>query len=413
MSRTIRAVDAVSTPAGAAAMAHALLTALDDPAAPAVLPVDPADGPARDAVLRAARLDLPIDDDIALLVPTSGSTGEPKLAQLSAAALRASGSATHARFGGAGRWLLALPLTHIAGLNVLLRSWLAGYEPVALDLSGGFRAADLVAGAARMDDLDAAAGAGRTRRYLSLVPTQLHRVLDDPAATGALAGFDALLLGGAAAPAPLLARARAAGVHVVTSYGMTETVGGCVYDGVPLDGVRMRLAGDGRIQLGGAVLARGYRGLPELSARAFADGWFTTADLGAITGSAPDGAVLRVLGRADDVAITGGEKVVLGAVEASLAAHPAVREVSVVAVPDPEWGERIVAWVIPAATAAGDDAARDLADDDREAAATLREHVRADLGRAAVPREIRLVDELPRLALGKVDRAGLRAAART
>jgi len=372
-------------------MSAALAAALDGQG-PAVLPIDP--GSPQD-VLGAARVDEPLEDAVALLVPTSGSTGVPKVAELTGDALRASGTATHARFGGPGRWLLAVPLTHVAGVQVLARSALAGHDAVAMDLSRGFRPETLPDAVARMDAADAALGT-RTRRYISLVPTQLHRVLDDPAATEALASLDTLLLGGAAAPAPLLERAREAGVTVVTSYGMTETAGGCVYDGRPLDGVRAALAEDGRIRLGGTVLARGYRGLPQESAEAFRGGWFTTADLGEI---GPDGLV-QVLGRADDVAISGGEKVVLGAVESCLAGHPQVREAAVVAVPDLEWGERIVGWVIPAAPAGPD-----LPD-------MLRSHVRASLGRAAVPRDVRLVGEFPRLALGKVDRAGLRAASR-
>jgi O-succinylbenzoic acid--CoA ligase len=401
-------VPAEPTPAGAARMVEALMAAFDG--GPAVLPVGEVGG----ADVRAgARLDLPIDEDIALLVPTSGSTGVPKVVQLSSAALRASGTATHELLGGPGRWLLALPLTHVAGIQVLARSALAGFDPVALDLRHGFRVEALIDGMAAL---------GSGRRYLSLVPTQLHRVLDSPEATAALATADGLLLGGAAASDAVLGRARAAGITVVTTYGMSETAGGCVYDGTPIPGARFRIrASDGRIQLGGAMVARGYRGLPELSAQLFADGWFTTSDLGAMR---PDGR-LRILGRADDVVITGGEKVVLGAVEASVAEHPGVREAAVVAVPDAEWGQRIVAWVIPAAPAPTRPTADDL---DRIGASAplsprsspgssgaglgeaVRAYVRADLGRAAAPREVRVVDELPRLALGKVDRAAIRAA---
>lgn len=384
-ARGIAEVVAEPTPDGAARMVQALAAALAG--GPAVLPIDPA---APEAVRAGARLDLPIDDDIALLVPTSGSTGGPKVVELSAAALRASAAATHELLGGPGRWLLALPLTHVAGIQVLARSALAGLDPVALDLRDGFRPELLIDGLAAL---------GPGRRYLSLVPTQLHRVLDSPAATAALASADGLLLGGAAASDAVLARARAAGVTVITTYGMSETAGGCIYDGRPLPGAGFRIrADDGRIQLSGPMLARGYRGRPEESAQAFADGWFTTSDLGAVRA---DGR-LRVLGRADDVVVTGGEKVVLGAVEASVAEHPAVREAAAVAVPDPEWGERIVAWVIPAQPA--DAAAPD------ELIAAVRAHVRADLGKAAAPREVRVVAELPRLPLGKVDRGALRAA---
>lgn len=405
----IAEVPAEPTPDGAARMVEALAAAFDG--GPAVLPLDAANPVSAAAVRAGARLDLPIDDDIALLVPTSGSTGVPKVVQLSVAALRASGTATNALLGGPGRWLLALPLTHVAGIQVLARSALAGLDPVALDLQDGFQAEALIDGLAAL---------GPGRRYLSLVPTQLHRVLDSPEATAALATADGLLLGGAAASDEVLARARGAGVTVITTYGMSETAGGCVYDGAPIPGARFRIrASDGRVQLGGPMLARGYRGLPELSAELFAGGWFTTSDLGAI---GPDGR-LRILGRADDVVITGGEKVVLGAVEASVAAYPGVREAAVVAVPDAQWGQRIVAWVIPASGAASPAENLDRSgaraplsprsspgSPETELVDAVRAHVRADLGRAAAPREVRVVGELPRLALGKVDRAAIRAA---
>ena len=170
---------------------------------------------------------------------TSGSTGRPRLVVLRPAALRASAAATAARLGGPGRWLLALPADHVAGVQVVVRALLAGAPPVVQDLRGGFRPAGFAAATARL---------GPGRRYTSLVPTQLLRLLDaGGAALDALLGYDAVLVGGAALDAGLRARAEAAGVRVVATYGMTETAGGCVYDGVPLDGVRIRLdgAGDG------------------------------------------------------------------------------------------------------------------------------------------------------------------------
>jgi O-succinylbenzoic acid--CoA ligase len=299
---------------------------------------------------------------------------------LTAAALAASATATHDRLGGPGRWLLALPPTHIAGLQVLVRSLLAGTLPVSMPV-GTFAAADLVA---------ATAALGPGRRYVSLVPTQLRRVLDvggEPLA--ALASYDAVLLGGAAASGALLAHAREAGVAVVTTYGMSETSGGCVYDGLPLDGVEVGLTDDGTIRLAGPVLASGYRLRPDLTRAAFADGWFTTSDLGVL-----DGGRLTVLGRADDVLITGGEKVVPAAVEAVLGAHPAVAEVVEVGVPDPEWGQRVVAVVrLRAGASLTLEQAREL--------------VATQLPRAAAPRELRVVDVLPLLPSGKPDRAAL------
>ena len=180
----------------------------------------------------ALRVGDDIDDDIALVVPTSGTTGTPKGAMLSTRALIASASATHDRLGGTGTWLLALPTYHIAGLQVLVRSALAGTVPAELDVSDGFDTAGLP---------DAVAAMGSGRRYASLVAAQLARALADPAAAAALADLDAVLLGGGPAPASVLEEAAAQGISVVRTYGMSETAGGCVYDGVPLDGVDVRI----------------------------------------------------------------------------------------------------------------------------------------------------------------------------
>jgi O-succinylbenzoic acid--CoA ligase len=221
------------------------------------------------------------------------------------------------------------------------------------------------------------------RRYTSLVPTQLRRYLaDEPEA---LASFDGVLIGGAATDAALLERARAAGVHVLTTYGMTETAGGCVYDGVPLDGVRVRVA-DG-VELAGPVLAHGYRGDPRATAEAFTDGWFRTRDAGSLS---TDGR-LTVHGRLDDVVISGGVNVSPQAVEAALREHPSVTDAVVAGRPDPEWGQRVVAVVVPAAGSVPD-------------LAELRPWVTARLGPAAAPRELAVVDTVPTLHTGKPDR---------
>ncbi len=213
-----------------------LLAALDDVLhgrSPALLPVP--DGIDRSA-LEALRVGEAIDDDVALVATTSGTTGTPKGALLTAAALTASAVATHDRLGGPGRWLLALPSYHIAGIQVLVRSLLAGGAPVELDVSAGFDVSQLPSA---VDEL------GPGRRYTSLVATQLAKALDDPAATAALADLDAVLIGGGPAPRPVLDAAASAGITVVRTYGMSETAGGCVYDGVPLDGVTVRID-DGR-----------------------------------------------------------------------------------------------------------------------------------------------------------------------
>ncbi|MFP5335344.1 MAG: o-succinylbenzoate--CoA ligase [Actinomycetes bacterium] len=342
---------------------------------PPLLPVP--DGAERERLLRAARPDHPVADDVALLLPTSGSTGDARVVELTGTALRASARATHDRLGGPGQWLLALPVTHVAGWQVLVRSADAGHRPAVLDLSGGFSPAAFTAAAARLT---------APRRYASLVPTQVHRLLDDPAATDALRRLDAVLVGGAATPPTLARRAAGAGVRLVATYGMTETCGGCVYDGRPLDGVRAATDAGGRLLLAGAVLARGYRG-PAATAAAFVerDGerWFTTSDLGEVR----DG-VVRVDGRLDDVVVTGGRKVAPAAVEAVVAALPGVRECVVVGVPDAEWGQAVTALVV------GDPGPPDV----------VRRTVAERLGRVHAPRHVLVVDALPLRGVGKPDR---------
>jgi O-succinylbenzoic acid--CoA ligase len=360
---------------GVAELAAALKDALDG--GPAVLPLSAADP--RLAELRARLAPgKPVEPGTAVVVATSGSTGAAKGVLLSAAALRASAAATHARLGGPGQWLLALPAQHVAGVQVLVRSLLAGYEPVVKHAKQTFA--------------DAAATLTGPRRYTSLVPTQLSRLVGTDLAT--LRRFDAVLLGGAAAPAALLARARDAGVTVVTTYGMSETAGGCVYDGVPLDGVDVRIV-DGVVELAGPVLASGYRLDPAATARAFAGGWFRTTDLGT---RHADG-TLEVLGRADFVINTGGVKVAPAAVEAVLTAQPGVAEACVVDLPSHEWGQLVAAAVVPAG-------APPRVED-------LRGAVRAALGGPAVPKLVRFADALPLRGPGKVDRAAVRELLRT
>jgi o-succinylbenzoate---CoA ligase len=311
-----------------------------------------------------------VAEGTAVVIGTSGSTGVPKGVELSAAALRHSARASLDRVGArpGQRWLCCLPVTHVAGLAVLVRSLAGGTAPV-------------LAGRA---DAETVAASGCA--HVSLVPTQLRRLL--LRAGSPLAGFSSVLLGGAAAPAGLLTAARDAGVPVVTTYGMTETCGGCVYDGVPLDGVRAEVRDDGRIWISGPVLFSGYRGGP----RAPADGWFRTGDLGVLDAAGR----LTVRGRADDVINTGGHKVVPGEVAAALQTCPGVRDAAVVGQPDPEWGERVVAVVVPADP--GDPPAPEL----------LRRHVHERLPRYAIPSRVVMVDAVPMLPSGKHDMVRLR-----
>ncbi len=362
----------------------ARLRAALDGTGPALLPVP--DGPGAAAVTAAAHLDQDVPDETALLLPTSGSTGAPRVVTLPAAALLAGARATHARVGPPGRWLLALPLTHVAGWQVLVRGLLGARDeqlPATLP-TGPFTAAAV---ARALDDADP------PPRYASLVPTQLTRLLDDARATAA-AGDLTVLLGGAAAPATLLDRARRVGLRVVTTYGSTETSGGCVYDGVPLDGVGVALGQDGRLQVGGDLVAAGYRD----GSSGFADRngtrWFTTSDLARL-----DGGRVEVLGRADDVVVTGGENVAPAAVERVLHGVDGIEAAVVVGVPDAEWGQVVVALV----------AGPRVPDE-----ATLRATVAERLGRAYAPRHVLVVDALPLHGIGKPDRRAAAAlAART
>jgi o-succinylbenzoate---CoA ligase len=311
----------------------------------------------------------PLEPGADVVVVTSGSTGGGRGVLLSAGALVASATATHERLGGPGSWLLALPLSAIAGIQVLCRGILADERPTVLE-----PAQTLAVAIARMP-------AGR--RYASLVPTQLRRYLDSE--PDGLRAFDAVLVGGAAADPALLDRARTEGVAVVTTYGMTETAGGCVYDGEPLDGVRVRVA-DGGVELAGPVLALGYRLEPAGTAEAFRDGWFRTRDAGSLR----DGR-LTVSGRLDDVVISGGVNVAPAAVESALRAHPGVGR------PDREWGQRVVAAVVPVPGTTPDPA-------------VLRSWVADRLGAPAAPRELHLIDSVPLLHTGKPDRRGVAAA---
>lgn len=380
-----RALDPVEVPLHPGVvtrMRTAIEAALDD--GPALLPL-PTHRSVRAALLDEFRPAEPLESDAAFVVPTSGSTGRPKGVLLSASAVRAAANATHERLGGPGRWLLTVPATHIAGLMVLVRSVVARTEPVAVDLTHGFDPDLFAAASVRLF-------ASGTRHYTAVVPRQLATLLDHGgAAVDALTGYDAVLVGGGAAGDELLARARAAGAAVVSTYGMTETCGGCVYDGVALPGTQIEIS-DGRVRLAGPMLATGYRLRPDLS-DAFADGWFTTADLGHIDETGR----LVVTGRVDDVAVSGGVNVPLAGVDAIVVAHPDVREALSIAVPDDEWGHRVVTAVVAA------DPTHPPALD------SVRDHVRGQAPAAYAPKELVVVDALPALPGGKPDRRGLAA----
>ena len=293
------------------------------------------------------------DDPRPLVIETSGSTGRPKRVLLSRDAMRASADATHERLGGPGRWELNLPPTYVAGVQVLFRTLRAG---------------------------DA------SRRYLSLVPTQLVRVLRSEERVEEVRAFDAVLVGGGPLRREVRSEAERRGIRVVQTYGMSETCGGCVYDGVPLRGVEVRIDTDDQVLLRGPMLFDGYEGEPERTAAAFRDGWLVTNDLGHW---GEDGR-LCVDGRADDVIISGGVKVPAQAVARMVHEGVPGPGVEVVGVPDPEWGERVVA-VVTAMSEVSLEYVRDLVEP-----------------REWAPRQLVVVQEIPLLPNGKADREAMR-----
>ena len=385
-------------------------------------------------------------ESLALVVGTSGSTGAPKQTALSVRALRASARATERFFADCpsadsakqrrvvsedpAQWLLALPAHYVAGAQVLARSVLAGTTPVV--------AASVTDGGSFTPGvfLNAAERLSCARRFVSLVPTQVHKLLEAAEASPALGSeiydalgqFTGILLGGAPASASLLAAARELGLNVVTTYGSAETAGGCVYSGVALPGVRLRVIPEdagladspvvagaeaaGRIWLGGEHLASGYLGDSARTASHFfvdAHGcrWYRTDDYGSFVPPASNtpeddsASVLSVLGRSDDVIITGGVKVSSHAVAAVLESHPAVREAAVAGVPDARWGAAVIAAVtlrnLPGHY--GADAA--------ETARQLQQLCGARLGAAGVPKVVRIVPDFPAASTGKPDRLAI------
>lgn len=329
----------------------------------AVLPLDHRlPGPARQALLTAARADEPVEAGDALVVATSGTSGEPRLVVLTHEAVAASATATSQRLQvdpARDRWLACLPLAHVGGLSVVTRSLLTGTPCTVHD---------------RFDAtaVDAAVDEGCT--LTSLVPAALARV--------DATRYRAILVGGQAPPADRPA-------HVIATYGMTETGSGIAYDGIPLDGVELRVDADGQIHVRGAMLLRVYRDGADPKD---ADGWFATGDLGQL-----DDGRLQVHGRRGDLIITGGENVWPAAVEKALLAHPAVSEVAVVGRPDPEWGQRVVALVVPVEPTAP------------PSLEALRDQVKTTLPAHAAPSVLELVGRLPRTGSGKVRRSELSA----
>ena len=380
-------------------------------------------------------------EPIALVVGTSGSTGTPKRTALTAGALAASAVATEnffeANADAASQWLLALPAHYIAGAQVLARSVLSGTSPViARSVTEPVHFTPKVF-------LQAVEQMSSARRFISLVPTQLHKLLESADANPslgaeiheALGSFTGILLGGAPASADLLAAASALGLNTVTTYGSAETAGGCVYSGSVLPGVRVELVPEegmpavpavegkpaqvGRIWISGAHLASGYIGDTARTAEHFftaADGtrWYRTDDYGLLSPvAAPDSNEncseqrLQVLGRSDDVLISGGVKISARAVATVLEEHPAVREACVAGLPDARWGTAIAAAVtlvpsalVPSAACNGMSPALN-----EELCTLLRARCTEKLGAPAAPKQLSILPDFPLTSTGKPDRA--------
>jgi O-succinylbenzoic acid--CoA ligase len=327
--------------------------------------------------------------DTVLVIGTSGSTGSPKYALLTADNLRSSAEATHRILGGPGSWLLAMPAHHVAGFQVLVRSVVAGVAPVVADTGAGFTPEAFVDAAARHPRTPGLA------RYTALVPTQVLRLLADPAGRAALATYDAVLVGGAATPMTLRRKATEAGVTVVPTYGMSETAGGCVYAGRALEGTRVAFDGE-RVLLGGPTVAHGYLGRPDLSAAAFrvdADGtrWYRTDDAGHLD----DRGLLHVDGRLDDLIITGGYKVAPRVVEEAVLEHVGdASDAAVVGIPDEDWGHAVALAVV---------GERPIGLDE------VRDALRDRLPGYALPTRLVQADAIPSRGIGKPDRRALAA----
>ncbi|HEY4615841.1 MAG TPA: AMP-binding protein [Citricoccus sp.] len=395
------------TPEALAAAQHALAAAVDGSGPPVEFTADgrvlarpEATDPARGG-----------SDGVVAVVRTSGSTGAPKQTLLTRDALTASATATAARIRGEGQWLLAVGPQYVAGLAVLSRSLQARTMPVTTG-PGPFTPQRF---AAAVDRLERGSGF----RAVSLVPTQLARLLTPGTGAGRLAvdalrTFDAVLVGGARVPEAVRAAAADARIPLHLTYGMSETCGGCVYDGVPLDGVTADLtdaptgeptdeltgAETPRVRLSGPVVAAGYLDDPERTAAHFGtEGerrWYLTEDTGTVEGP-PGRQRLAITGRVDDVVNTGGVKVSAARVQEVLETVPGIGAAFVGGVPDEEWGQRVCAAVVPDGPWDQEDAAQ---------------AVRSALGTPAVPKQWRVLERLPLLVNGKPDRQALLAAFR-
>ena len=371
---------------------------------PAIAPIPSAPAALVEKIIDAIRPDdelFPLESpDIAIVCATSGSTGNPRAVLLSQDALLASANSFGARYGTDARWVVAMPVHRIAGLMVLVRSWVHG-NPFEIDPSvGGARPFSAAAFAATTQLAVRASATDGLPLMVSLVPTQIARLLEaGSVGIEALKAYSVVLSGAAATPQPMLDALRSHGIGVVVSYGMSETCGGCVFDGLALSGVNISLStkeatDPGRISVSGSVLASGYRLRPDLDAVSFIDGALQTHDVGRLD----QAGLLHVLGRLDDVIMVGGVSVALGAVESVIRHHPDISDVAVVDVVDDLWGALPIAYIVTSKTQV----------DQMKLSEEVKSAVAQQIGRAATPRSIAFVNQLPMLDSGKVDRLSLR-----
>jgi O-succinylbenzoic acid--CoA ligase len=308
-----------------------------------------------------------VPSPVALVVATSGSSGGPKEVGITAKALLASAKASNEFLGSrVGQvWSLLLPLTHVAGINVLVRSLELGTTPIDLRDAKEYPKAD----------------------FTAIVPTQLFRALNgETQLLEHLKGCQAVLVGGAALPEATAQAAENARIKIVTTYGMTETCGGCIYDGTPLAGVEVR-TDDGVIEIKGPTIAYSYLNDEQAWKDSFNDGWFVTHDLGAFVGGK-----LTAIGRADDIIISGGEKVSLSAIESALSGKFPENEIAAFSVPDAEWGNALhiaIAGERPVSTH------------------EISTHLEQILGVVAKPKGFLILSTLPMIGVGKVDHKAL------
>ncbi|WP_293951271.1 o-succinylbenzoate--CoA ligase [uncultured Corynebacterium sp.] len=341
------------------------------------LPIPAKDRPRAQQLRDSQKAGQPIDTEIALVMATSGSTGTPKGAQLTPGNLVSSADATHQYLGGEGQWLLAMPAHHIAGMQVLIRALIAGVEPLALDLSEGFQVPDFATAAEELKTTG-------DRVYTSLTPLQLIKAMDSLEGIDALRLFDAILVGGAPTSRPTLDAARELGITVITTYGSSETSGGCIYDGVAIPGAKVRIR-DSRVELGGPMIARGYRNSPRHED--FSEpGWFRTSDIGEFVDDH-----LTIMGRMDSIIDSGGLKLHPEVLEKAITDLEGIEGACVLGVPDQRLGQAIVAAY--SGTLSPSEVIRGL----------------SDLPRWQLPKQLKHVEALPMIGPGKVDRRAVTA----